>query len=227
MTENTIISKAGTKIVTIDGPAGAGKTSVSRILSQRLGWIYVDTGALYRAVAFEVKKQEINWHNEQELSALLNELKLDYIIKNGIPVLLSSGEDITGKIRTNEISMLASSVSAKPIVRAALLNIQRSFALKNNAVFEGRDMGTIVFPEADFKFFLFADLKVRAMRRYKEMQNETHDFNSIKKEIAKRDENDSNRECAPLKPASDAILIDSTDMTLDEVVEKMLGIINL
>ncbi len=227
MTENTIISKAGTKIVTIDGPAGAGKTSVSRILSQRLGWIYVDTGALYRAVAFEVKKQGINWHNEQELSALLNELKLDYIIKNGIPVLLSSGEDITGKIRTNEISMLASSVSAKPIVRAALLNIQRSFALKNNAVFEGRDMGTIVFPEADFKFFLFADLKVRAMRRYKEMQNETHDFNSIKKEIAKRDENDSNRECAPLKPASNAILIDSTDMTLDEVVEKMLGIINL
>ncbi len=217
------------KIITIDGPAGAGKTTVSQTIAKRLGWIYVDTGALYRGVAFEVKRTGIDWRNEIELKNLLDRIDLDFTIGDDHPVLLSSGEDISGKIRTPEISMLASDVSAEPVVRAALLNIQKNFALKNNAVFEGRDMGTIVFPAADFKFFLSADLKIRALRRYMEMENkEQHLFSleSVEDDMAKRDKNDSIREQAPLKPAFDAVIINSTDMTLNEVVEKMLGIIN-
>ena len=211
----------GKKIVTIDGPAGAGKTSVSQALSKRLGWIYVDTGALYRGVALEVKRKGVDWQKENELKVLMDGMKLDFIIKKGASVLLSSGEDISGKIRTPEISMLASDVSAMPVVRKALLGIQRALALKNNAVFEGRDMGTIVFPEADFKFFLFADLKIRALRRYREMKNENHDLDTVEHDMEERDKNDSLRKCAPLKPAIDAVMIDSTFMTLNEVVEKM------
>ncbi len=214
-----------TKVITIDGPAGAGKTSISKILSRRLGWIYVDTGSLYRAVALEVDRRGINWKDENKLADFLNRIDIDYIVKKGEPVLVSSGEDITGMIRTHKISMLASHVSSKPVVRAYLLDMQRTFALKNNAVFEGRDMGTVVFPEADFKFFLFADLKIRALRRFREMKNKNHDFETVKQDMAKRDENDSNRKHAPLKPADDAVLIDSTDMTLEQVVDKMLGII--
>ncbi len=210
------------KIVTIDGPAGAGKTSVSQALSKRLGWIYVDTGALYRGVAFEVKRAGINWQNENELKALMNGMELNFIMQKGVPVLFSSGEDISAQIRTPDISMLASSVSAMPIVRKALLNIQRSIAGQNNAVFEGRDMGTVVFPEADFKFFLFADLKIRALRRYKEIKNKNYDLDTVERDMEKRDKNDSLRKCAPLKPAIDAVMIDSTYMTLNEVVEKML-----
>ncbi len=214
------------KIVTIDGPAGAGKTSVSYALSKRLGWIYVDTGALYRGVAFEIKRAGINWQKENELRALLDDMELDFMMEKGCPVLISSGEDISGKIRTADIAMLASSVSAMPVVREALLSIQRSLALKNNAVFEGRDMGTIVFPGADFKFFLFADLKIRALRRYREMKNENHDLEKVEHDMEKRDKNDSLRECAPLKPAIDAVMIDSTYMTLNEVVEKIFDIVN-
>jgi len=210
------------KIVTIDGPAGAGKTSVSQALSKRLGWIYVDTGALYRGVAFEVQRAGINWQNENELKALMNGMELNFIMQKGVPVLFSSGEDISAQIRTPDISMLASSVSAMPIVRKALLNIQRSIAGQNNAVFEGRDMGTVVFPEADFKFFLFADLKIRALRRYKEIKNKNYDLDTVERDMEKRDKNDSLRKCAPLKPAIDAVMIDSTYMTLNEVVEKML-----
>ncbi len=215
------------KIVTIDGPAGAGKTSVSQALSKLLGWIYVDTGALYRGVAFEVKRAGINWRNGNELKALVDKIELDFVTKNEAPVLLSSGEDISLQIRTSEISMLASNVSAMPVVRTALLNIQRSFALRKNAVFEGRDMGTIVFPCADFKFFLFADLKIRALRRYREIEDKNNDLNSVEQDMEKRDKNDSNRKHAPLKPAPDAVMIDSTDMTLNEVVETMFNIIKV
>ncbi len=224
MKKNKIMNK---KIVTIDGPAGAGKTSVSHALSKRLGWIYVDTGALYRGVAFEVKRSGINWQKENELRALIDGMELDFMMIKGVPVLLSSGEDISGKIRTQDISMLASSVSAMPVVREALLSIQRSFAMKNNAVFEGRDMGTIVFPKADFKFFLFADLKIRALRRYREMKSENYDLDTVEHDMEERDKNDSLRKCAPLKPAVDAVMIDSTYLTLNEVVEKMFTIVNV
>ncbi|MDM8538476.1 (d)CMP kinase, partial [Desulfobacterales bacterium HSG17] len=139
--------------------------------------------------------------------------------------LMSNGRDISKFIRTPEISMLASSTSAKPQIRAALLDIQKKIAKTEDAVFEGRDMGTIVFPEAEFKFFLFADLKVRAQRRYDEMPDGTKSVDKVEQEMQTRDKNDSQRETAPLKPAPDAIEIDSTYLSIDQVVEKMLEII--
>ncbi len=213
------------KIITIDGPAGAGKTTISKLLSQKLGIIYVDTGALYRAVAFEIKEQNINWKNDSELENFLKSLDLNFIIKNNSLVLLSSGNDISDFIRTPEISMLASSTSAKPRVRTALLDIQKKIAKEQDAVFEGRDMGTVVFPEAEYKFYLFADLSIRAKRRFDEMPGAVKDINKVEQEMQTRDDNDSQRQTAPLKPAHDAIKIDSTFLNIEQVVGKMLEII--
>lgn len=214
-----------TRIITIDGPAGAGKTTVSKLLSQKLGIIYVDTGAIYRGVAYEIKNQNIEWENDSMLETFLESLDLNFIKKNGFLLLMSSGRDISKFIRTPEISMLASSSSARPQVRAALLDIQRKIAKTEDAVFEGRDMGTVVFPEAEYKFYLFADLTVRAKRRYDEMPDKVKNINKVEQEMQTRDNNDSKRETAPLKPATSAIEIDSTFLTVEQVVEKMLKII--
>lgn len=214
-----------TRIITIDGPAGAGKTTVSKLLSQKLGIIYVDTGAIYRGVAYEIKNQNIEWENDSTLEIFLKGLDLNFIKKNGSLLLISSGRDISKFIRTPEISMLASSSSARPQVRAALLDIQRKIAKTEDAVFEGRDMGTVVFPEAEYKFYLFADLTVRAKRRYDEMPDKVKNINKVEQEMQTRDNNDSQREAAPLKPAAGAIEIDSTFLTIEQVVEKMLRII--
>ncbi|OGR10378.1 MAG: cytidylate kinase [Desulfobacterales bacterium RIFOXYA12_FULL_46_15] len=214
-----------TRIITIDGPAGAGKTTVSKLLSQKLGCIYVDTGALYRGVAYEILNQKIKWENDDILEKFLKNLDLNFLMKETNLILMSSGRDITAYIRTPEISMLASSSSARPQVRAALLDIQRNIARTKDAVFEGRDMGTVVFPHASFKFFLYADLTVRAKRRFDEMKEVTKDLSNIQKDIETRDKNDSNRISAPLKPAKDAVKINSSFLTIEEVIEKMLGYI--
>jgi len=214
-----------TRIITIDGPAGAGKTTVSKLLSQKLGCIYVDTGALYRGVAFEIMQQKINWEDDHVLEGFLKTLDLNFIMEANRLILVSSGRDISEYIRTPEISMLASSSSAKPQVRSALLEIQRNIARTKDAVFEGRDMGTVVFPNASHKFFLYADLAIRAKRRFDEMPEETKDLSRVQKDMETRDNNDSKRKSAPLKPARDAVKINSTFLTIDEVVEKMLGYI--
>jgi CMP/dCMP kinase len=211
-----------TRIVTIDGPAGAGKTTVSRQLAKKLGCVYVDTGALYRGVAYEILRQKIDWENNQALEDFLKSLDLNFLMEKGSFILISSGKDITDFIRTSQISMLASASSSKPQVRAALLDIQRNIAKLKDAVFEGRDMGTVVFPEAAHKFFLFADLNVRAKRRYDEMQDETKDIDQVQKEMGVRDGNDSQRKTAPLKPAEDAIKIDASILSIEQVVEKMV-----
>ena len=214
-----------TRIITIDGPAGAGKTTVSKALAQKLGCLYVDTGALYRGVAYEILRQEIDWENDAALEDFLKNLDLNFVMgKDGL-VLMSSGRDITNSIRTSEISMLASSSSARPQVRAALLSFQKNIAKTKEAVFEGRDMGTMVFPDAAYKFFLSADLSVRAKRRFNEISDETIAFNRVQQEMEIRDINDSQREFAPLKPAEDAIEIDSSFLTIEQVVQKMLRII--
>ncbi len=213
------------RIITIDGPAGAGKTSVSKLLAHRLGCIYVDTGALYRAVAYEISTRNIDWQDNAVLEKFLSELELELVMEGTSLAVMSSGRDITGFIRTPEISMLASACSAKPAVRAALLDIQRSIAKTNDAVFEGRDMGTVVFPDAQYKFFLFADLKIRAKRRFDEMPDKPCDINEIEHQMKQRDENDSQREAAPLKPACDAVMIDSSFLSIDQVVDKMLDVI--
>ena len=209
------------RIITIDGPAGAGKTTVSRLLAQDLGCVRVDTGALYRGVAYEILQQNIAWKNDAVLKRFLSTLDLQFSLEKDGLRLFSSGKDITSHIRKPQITMLASATSAKSAVRTALLEIQRGIARQQAAVFEGRDMGTVVFPDATAKFFLFADLSVRARRRYDEMQDEKKDLSRVKEQIQKRDTDDTSRTQAPLKPAPDAIHIDASSLTPRQVVDKM------
>jgi len=210
------------RIITIDGPAGAGKTTVSRLLAKKLGCVRVDTGALYRAVAFEIQRQAVSWKNDAALDAFLSRLDLNVVLEKEEMRVLSSGRDITSFIRTPEISMLASATSARPVVRSALLDIQRRIARQQDAVFEGRDMGTVVFPDATVKFFLKADLAVRARRRFDEMPDVEKELSRIQADMAARDDQDAQRTHAPLKPAPDAVLIDSSRLTAPQVVDEML-----
>ena len=224
------MSKTTNKItITIDGPAGAGKSTVSKSLAAKIGYVYVDTGALYRGVAYEVKNSNIDYKNEEKLSNLLSNINFNCKMENNGFKLISNEVDISDAIRSSEISMLASAVSAIPEVRSALLGIQKDIAELHNAVFEGRDMGTVVFPNAEYKFFLTADLKIRAERRFKEVVDKSsgdlseklEDVNKIQEDMKKRDHDDSTRAESPLKPADNAILIDSTGLTIEQVVEKI------
>ena len=211
-------------LITIDGPAGAGKTTVSRALADRLGFRYIDTGALYRGVAIAAQSREIDPQNDAELEQLCSDLKLDFIRNDMGLRLLSNGEDISDIIRTPEITMLASAVSARPVVRHYLLELQRKLGEEKAAVFEGRDMGTVVFPDADVKFFLKASTRERAERRFNELKtNGSQTLVEVERDIQQRDKNDSTRAVAPLKPARDAVVIDSTDLTVTQVVERMLS----
>ena len=211
-------------LITIDGPAGAGKTTVSRELADRLGYRYIDTGALYRGVALAAQSRKTDPQNDAELEQLCSELKLDFIRNDKGLRLLSNGADISDLIRTPEITMLASAVSARPVVRHYLLELQRKLGEEKAAVFEGRDMGTVVFPDADIKFFLNASTRERAERRFNELKtNSSQTLDEVQRDIQQRDKNDSTRAVAPLKPAGDAIVIDSTDLTVSQVVERMLS----
>jgi cytidylate kinase len=211
-------------VVTIDGPAGAGKTTVSRMLADRLGYKYIDTGALYRGVAHAVNLQAVDPEDDSSLEKLCAGLELNLVQSDRGLRLLSNGTDITDQIRTPQITMLASAVSARPVVRRFLLKLQRDLGKDKGAVFEGRDMGTVVFPEAEIKFFLDATQKTRAQRRYIELKsNNSQTREDVEKDMRKRDKNDSTRSLAPLKPADDATIIDSTTLSADEVVEMMLA----
>ncbi|PIP40839.1 MAG: cytidylate kinase [Desulfobacterales bacterium CG23_combo_of_CG06-09_8_20_14_all_51_8] len=211
-------------LITIDGPAGAGKTTVSRALAERLQYRYIDTGALYRGVALEARENGIPPEDDQGLEALCKGLELAFI-RNENGVRLYSGEtDISDAIRTPEMSMMASAVSARMVVRKALLDIQRRMGAEKGAVFEGRDMGTVVFPDADVKFFLTADLNVRAIRRHRELEEKqaAQKFEEVEKDMALRDAADSSRALAPLKPAQDAVFIDSTEISAQSVIDQMM-----
>lgn len=212
-------------VVTIDGPAGAGKSTVARTLAGELGYVYVDTGALYRGVAYEIRNRAVDTGDKQALCEFLNHLSFDCHMENQSFRLFSSGRDISEKIRTPEISMLASRVSAIREVRSALLGIQKQIAKTHDSVFEGRDMGTEVFPSADCKFYLTADLSVRAGRRYQEDAGSAQSFEDVKKEMEKRDMDDAHRSFAPLKIPSDSLVVDSTGLTVEEVVKKMYNFI--
>jgi CMP/dCMP kinase len=215
-------------VITIDGPAGAGKTTVSKALADRLGYVYVDTGALYRGVAYEARSAGISSDDDGSLEKLCGRMDLRFVRKEFGTRLLSGKMDITDFIRTPEMSMMASAVSARPVVRRALLDVQRKMSEQKAAVFEGRDMGTVVFPDADIKFFLTADLQARAIRRYKELEIiKPQKLEDVEKDMRQRDENDSTREIAPLKPAEDAILIDSSNISAEAVIENMLVHIRL
>ena len=211
-------------LITIDGPAGAGKTTVSRTLADRLGYRYIDTGALYRAVALAVKRRGCSPENDAEIKRVCAEIELTFVQKKEGWCLFLNREDIADRIRTADITMLASAISARPVVREYLLDLQRNLGKEKAAVFEGRDMGTVVFPEADLKFFLDASTQARALRRYGELKsNSTQTLEDVGLDIQRRDHNDSTRELAPLKPAQDAIMVDSTDLSVAEVVELMIS----
>lgn len=212
-------------VITIDGPAGAGKTTVSRTLARALDYRYIDTGALYRGIALAAEAKGIAADDDRALEALCAAIRLDFAVRDGQLRLLLNDRDVSDQIRSPRITMLASAVSARPVVRRFLLEIQRHLGAAKCAVFEGRDMGTVVFPEADIKFFLDADPAVRAQRRYEELRMKSDpapSLQSVEQDMLARDQNDSSRQLAPLKPAEDAIRIDSTALSVDRVVALML-----
>lgn len=216
-------------LITIDGPAGSGKTTVSKSLADRLGYRYIDTGALYRGIAYAVHRAGLTSPDDDPaIASLCRQVQLSFELREQGLRLMLGDEDITDRIRSPEISMLASTLSAKKIVRQALLQTQRELAKSKKAVFEGRDMGTVVFPNADLKFFLDADHAVRARRRHLELAEKTQpspSLEAVEKDMKRRDQNDSSRSISPLKPAEDAVRIDSTRLSVDQVVETMIGII--
>jgi cytidylate kinase len=213
-------------IITIDGPSGAGKTTVSRILAGRLGYKYIDTGALYRGVALEAISADLSHDDDIGLENVLSSLKMKFVYDEKGLRLISNDSDITDKIRTPEISMFASAASARPVVRNFLLKLQRELGREKGVVFEGRDMGTVVFPDADVKFYLDASHKTRSLRRYQELKSQTSQtLQEVEKDIKRRDKNDSVRDLAPLKPAEDAVIIDSTHLSAQDVVDRMMDVI--
>ena len=214
--------------IAIDGPAGAGKSSIAKALSKRLGYIYIDTGAMYRAVALFFVENNVSDGTDSRIESLLEKLEISIKYEDGAQKVILNGEDITGKLRLEEIGKLASKFSAIGSVREKLVALQRKLAQKENVVMDGRDIGTVVLPNADLKIYLSASSKVRAKRRYLELLEKGQtdlDINEIEDEIIKRDEADMNREISPLKQADDAYYLDSSDMTLEEVVSKILSMV--
>ena len=214
--------------IAIDGPAGAGKSSIAKALSKRLGYIYIDTGAMYRAVALFFVENNVSDGTDSRIESLLEKLEISIKYEDGAQKVILNGEDVTGKLRLDEIGKLASKFSAIGSVREKLVALQRKLAQKENVVMDGRDIGTVVLPNADLKIYLSASSKVRAKRRYLELLEKGHtdlDINEIEDEIIKRDEADMNREISPLKQADDAYYLDSSDMTLEEVVSKILSMV--
>ncbi len=214
--------------IALDGPAGAGKSTIAKGLAKKLGFIYVDTGALYRAVGLKFLKLGYNTELNCEIEPVLKDTKVDIRFTNGEQHVFLDGVDVNDKIRTSEVSMMASAVSAKPAVREYLLNMQRLLAEKNNVLMDGRDIGTVVLPGATLKFFVTASAEERARRRVLDLKavGEDADYEKVLEDIKTRDYNDSHREIAPLKPASDAVIYDTTGNTLEQSVDELFEKIN-
>jgi CMP/dCMP kinase len=208
-------------IITIDGPVGSGKSTIGRLLAKRLGFVYLDTGAMYRVIALEARESGIDAADEASLAALCRDIKISFKQSEDQQLVFSSGRDVTGAIRTPEISMLASSISAVKSVRNALVALQREIGAHGGVVVDGRDAGTVIFPQAGFKFYLDATVEIRAQRRYKEFIEKkiNIDYNNLFLDIQKRDYDDSTRSIAPLKPAPGAVIIDTTTMTREDVLK--------
>lgn len=213
--------------IAIDGPAGAGKSTIAKLAAKELSFIYVDTGALYRAIGLCAYRNNIGSRDVDAILQMIKYIKVELAFNDKKEqVVLLNGEDVSGFIRTPEISMYASDVSAIPEVRAFLLDLQRNMAKTNNVIMDGRDIGTVVLPDAQIKIFLTASPEVRAKRRYDELIEKGMDvkYEDILSDVITRDYNDSHRETAPLKPADDSIIVDTSDLNLSESVEKLLSI---
>lgn len=209
--------------VALDGPAGAGKSTIAKALAKKLGFIYVDTGALYRATALKFIKAGADTSLDCDIDLILKGTTVEIKFVEGEQHVFLDGEDVNGKIRSSEVSMMASAVSARPAVRDFLLSLQRNLAKNNNVLMDGRDIGTVVLPDATFKFFVTASAEIRAQRRVKDLikLGETPDFNEVLKSINERDYNDSHRAVAPLKVAEDAEIYDTSGETLEESVNSL------
>lgn len=216
--------------IAIDGPAGAGKSSIAKALSKKLGFVYIDTGAMYRAVALFFLENGIKDSSDNEIDKLLDKLDINIKYTDGEQRVFLNNVDVSDKLRQEEIGKLASRFSALKSVREKLVALQRKLAKKENVIMDGRDIGTVVLPNADLKIYLSAGSKVRAKRRYLELiekgfDKAALDEKAIENEIIKRDEADMNREISPLKKAEDAYCLDTSDMTFNEVVSKILDMV--
>ena len=213
--------------VAIDGPVGAGKSSIAKECAKRLGFIYVDTGALYRCIGLFCDRNGVNIDDASRVEAALSHITLDVKIKNGTQHVYLNSYDVSEEIRLPEISMAASKVSAIPAVREYLLQFQRDMAASQNVIMDGRDIGTVVLPNAEVKIYLTADAEVRAKRRYDELiaKGNNVTFESVLADLNQRDRNDMTREIAPLKQADDAVLADTTKLDFDSSCELIIGII--
>ncbi len=213
--------------IAIDGPAGAGKSTIAKLAAKELSFIYVDTGALYRAIGLCAYRNNISSKDAEKIIEMIKDIKVELAFNDkGEQVVLLNGEDVSALIRTPEISMYASDVSAIPQVRAFLLDLQRNMAKTNNVIMDGRDIGTVVLPDAKIKIFLTASPEVRAKRRYDELIEKGMDvnFDDVLSDVITRDYNDSHRETAPLKPADDSVIVDTSDLDLKQSVDKLISI---
>ena len=210
--------------VAIDGPAGAGKSSVAKAAAKELGFVYVDTGAIYRTIALPALRQGVDPHDAPAVEALLPHIQVELAYTPEGQKMLLNGEDVTGLIRTPEVSMATSACSAIPAVRAYLLQLQRDLAEKNNVLMDGRDIGTVVLPNAQVKIFLTASPEERAQRRYLELREKglEAEYDQVLTELKQRDYDDSHRAVAPLVPAEDAIMVDSTGLTREQAFQRLL-----
>ena len=212
--------------IAIDGPAGSGKSTIARKAAEILHFIYVDTGAMYRAVGFACKRDGVDVSDEEAVSKAVKAYDVSIRYLEGEQRVLLNGEDVSGFIRTEEVGALASSVSRYREVRAHLLGLQQKLAREADVLMDGRDIGTCVLPNADIKLFMTASAEVRAKRRYLELQQKgsTESYESVLQKIIERDEQDTHREVAPLKAADDAVILDTSDMSVEEVVDYLVGL---
>ena len=212
--------------IAIDGPAGAGKSTIAKKAAKKLDFIYVDTGAMYRAIALYFIRNGVAADDEKTISEKCSDINVSIDYVDGVQQVILNGENVNDYIRTEQVSMMTSSVSKYPAVREKLLNLQRQLATEKNVIMDGRDIGTCVLPDAKTKIFLTASAGERARRRYKEQVERgiECDFKQIEKDIIARDEQDMNREIAPLKQAEDAVLIDSSDMSIEQVVDAIIDV---
>ncbi|MCP5492407.1 MAG: (d)CMP kinase [Chlamydiales bacterium] len=216
-------------IITIDGPSGTGKSTVARLLAQRLKFDYLDSGAMYRTLALQLIEENIDPTDLESIEKLCEVFSFRSTFENNHWRFFLGDREVTKKIRTPKVTELASKIAPYPFVRKAMSALQRAHAERNNLICEGRDIGTVIFPDADLKIFLTASPEIRSERRYQEMQqkfpNETHDFEQIKSDILIRDATDSNRDIAPLRCAEDAYRLDTSDMSIEEVVDTIIKMV--